>query len=115
MIVGAVDWGKGRKVAGDNDGPCPQGVGIERELRLRELASSSSGSDDSGQLGYLVVDGAPLSHELGDLVHSVDHGRVISPSELTRNGRVAEVGELTEDVHTDLACGNERASSTRSA
>ena len=44
--------------------------------------------DPVGQLGDLVVDGPPLSHEFPDLAVRVDHGGVIPSTELDRKSVV---------------------------
>src|SRR5581483_166808 len=59
--------------------------------------------------GHLVVDLSPLLHEGGDLLDGVNDGGVVAAAELACDGRVAEVGQLTEDVHADLTGGDQGA------
>src|SRR5262245_54967852 len=85
---------------------CPQ----RAHIRPTTLPTGSAGADRLDQLGDLVVDLPPFLHQRADLLHRVDHGGVVAAAVLTGDGGIAEVGELTADVHPDLASGDQRAS-----
>src|SRR5437899_1910458 len=61
------------------------------------------------ELGDLVVDLTTLLHEGRDLLDGMNHSCVISAAELAGDGGIAEIGELAEHVHPDLAGRDEWA------
>src|SRR5687767_7431908 len=70
---------------------------------------SSAGLEALDDVGDLFVDRLALPHLALDLLHGVDHGRVVAAAEQAGDARVAQVGLLAEHVHRDLAAGDERA------
>src|SRR5262245_41783685 len=72
------------------------------------MRSASTVADRFAELRDLVVDLPALLHQGADLLDRVDHGGVVAVAELAGDGRVAEVGELAEDVHAHLPGGHER-------
>src|ERR1700693_4079930 len=65
------------------------------------------------QFGDLLIDLASLLHLPGDLVHRVDHGRMVPLAEDPADGRIAVVRELPGQVHGDLACRDQRPGAAR--
>ena len=59
-------------------------------------------------VGDLLVDRLALAHLALDLLHGVDHGRVVTTTEESGDAGIAQVGLLAEHVHRDLATGHER-------
>jgi hypothetical protein len=74
----------------------------------RDTSASLAVPDAESELGDLFVDLTPLLHQAGDLLDRVDHGGVISTTELASDRRVGEVRQLSEDVHADLSGDHER-------
>jgi len=68
---------------------------------------SFTGTNVRGEGRDLIVDFAAFGHETGDLLDGVDHRGVVTITELSTDGRVTQVGELTKDVHRNLACSYE--------
>ena len=63
-------------------------------------------SDGGDKRGYLVVYLPAFGHEVADFFHSVDHRGVVPSTELPRDGRVTQIGQLPENVHGNLASRN---------
>ena len=59
--------------------------------------------DSVGELGDLVIDRAALGHELADLAVSMHHCGVIASAEGLPDLGKRELGELTAEIHSDLA------------
>src|SRR5271154_5368138 len=67
-------------------------------------------SHPDDQIGDLFVNLAAFLHQAGDLLHRVDHRRVITTTELTGDRGIGEIGQLPEHVHRHLP-GNDQGSS----
>ncbi len=59
--------------------------------------------DSVGELGDLVIDRAALGHELADLAVSMHHCGVVAAAEGLPDLGKREIGELTAEIHSDLA------------
>jgi hypothetical protein len=57
----------------------------------RDTSASFAVPDAESELGNLFVDLTPLLHQAGDLLHRVDHGGVISTTELAGDRRVGKI------------------------
>src|SRR5437870_2599077 len=71
--------------------------------------------DPADEVVDLLEYDAFFRHLGADLLAGVHDRRVVAPTELLGDLRIAVVGELTEDVHADLAGGDERASAALAA
>src|SRR5215211_3349378 len=78
-----------------------------RRSRLR--FGASAGLEALDDIGDLLVDRLALAHLALDLLHRVDHRRVITTAEQAGDARVAEIGLLTEHVHRDLTTRHQRS------
>src|SRR4051794_40628374 len=72
------------------------------------IGPSGALSDAGHELADLVVDLPAFLHQRLDLLHGVDHGRVVPSSELPGDRRIRQVGDLAEHVHRNLTGGDER-------
>lgn len=61
-------------------------------------------TDARGELSDLLVGTFPFLHAMTNLVGGVDHGGVVAAPETFSDLGEGEVGELSADVHRDLAC-----------
>src|SRR2546429_9484279 len=73
------------------------------------LSSSCAALDAVNELGPRVVDAPPFLHLRRDLLDGMDHRGVVTSAELPGDRRIAEIGQLPEHVHADLAGGDEGA------
>src|SRR5689334_9106523 len=90
--------------------PCGPSDLFPRELQSSDTRGPHRGPQPSlaafdglDEVRDLVVYEPPFLHESGHLLDRVDDRRVIATTELPGDGWIAEVGELPEDVHADLA------------
>src|SRR5687768_14147847 len=92
---------------------CPQIPG--RRPQVSTALSTGPELDATDELVDLVEDRLALGHLLLDLVDGVHDGRVVAAPELLGDPGIAVVGQLTEDVHPDLAGGDERPAAALAA
>src|SRR5262245_50971595 len=85
---------------------------VSSGCRPDRRASSSGSLEPLDDIGDLLVDRLALPHLALDLLDGMDDRGVVASAEQASDARVAEVGLLTEDVHRDLAAGDERALAT---
>ena len=83
---------------------CVVCVAYRRSATAYDVAATLlvAGLDPLDQLGDLVVDLSSFGHQRPDLFHSMDDGGVVASAELAGDGGIAEIGELSCDVHRDL-------------
>src|SRR5579859_6148743 len=77
------------------------------------LVASATALDPVNQGGDLVVHLTAFFHQTGDLFHGVNDRRVVTAAELSGDGRVAEIGQIPENVHAYLAGIDERPAPAR--
>src|SRR6202030_2728437 len=88
-------WGQRRRPSPGRTRPvhslCPLQTTSWRTASRRMEVSGRARTDLQDQFGDLLIDLASLLHLPGDLVHRVDHSRVVALAEDPPDGRIAVV------------------------
>ena len=71
--------------------------------------------DSVRQLRDLVIDGPALGHQRPDLAIRMHHGRVVAATKLLADLGKGKVGQLTSQIHSNLASRHENPRTRRAA